>query len=95
MHAYRHFSDHWREDPRGYAAGFGFRCDSEIARLVEYIRAEYRVKYGTDYRLRRIGKNRFRAVPGDFSSCGVSYAVEASKLFNTSLTYDKYAKAGG
>jgi hypothetical protein len=78
-------SDHWREDYRCYASQWGFRCGSEIAKLIDYIRDEYRAKYGCDYRLRRVGKNQFVAIPGK-SSYGVSYAVEASKLFKTSVT---------
>jgi hypothetical protein len=79
--------DYWREDFRCYASQWGYRCGSEIAKLIDYIREEYRVKYGCDYRLRRIGKNRFEAIPGkDGSVYGISYAVEASKKFRTTVT---------
>jgi len=81
----RQIPDHWRDNCRCYASHWGFRCGSKIAKLIEYIRDEHRAKYGTDYRLRRLGKNRFLAVPGDFSSFGVSYAVVASQKFNTSV----------
>jgi hypothetical protein len=36
-----------------YASEFGFRCGSEIAMLIDFIRDEFRVKYGDDYILLR------------------------------------------
>ena len=82
----RHVSDHWRSDLSCYASQWGFRCGSEIATLMDFIRDKYRAKYGFDYRLRRIGKNRYLVVPGDTSSYGVSFAIEASKEFDTTVT---------
>jgi hypothetical protein len=79
-------SDHWRADFRCEASQCGYRCGNEIAKLIDFIRDEYRVKYGVEYRLRKIGKNQFLAVPGDQSDLGVSYAVEAAQKFNTSVT---------
>jgi hypothetical protein len=79
-------SDHWRADFRCEASQWGYRCGSEIAKLIDFIRDEYRVKYGVEYRLRKIGKNQFLAVPGDKSDFGVSYAVDAAQKFHTSVT---------
>lgn len=81
----RQVSDHWRDDLRCYASQWGFRCGSEIAKLIEFVRDEHRAKYGIDYRLRRLGKNRFLVVPGDRSDYGIEYVVEAAQRFRTTV----------
>ncbi len=82
----KQMSAHWRDDFRSYASQWGFRPKSEIAKLIDYIRDEYRAKYQTDYRLRRLGKNRFLAIPGDCGDYGVKYAVDAAQRFSTAVT---------
>lgn len=73
----------WRSVPgaASYAQGWGFRPGSAVAKLIDFVREERRAKYGTDYRLERIGKNRFRAVPGDKSDYGVLLAINHSSQF--------------
>jgi hypothetical protein len=77
--------DHWRASKLGYAAQFGFRPESGVGRLIDFIRDEHRAKYGCDYRLRRIGKNRFTAVKGDHSDYGVSFAADCADRFGTQV----------
>lgn len=48
-----------------YANAWGYRNGSNVAKLIDHIRDEYRAKYGMDYRLIRLGKNRYRAIPGN------------------------------
>ena len=49
----------------GYANAWGYRNGSNVAKLIDYIRDEHRAKYGLDYRLVRLGKNRYKAIPGN------------------------------
>lgn len=69
-----------------YTEFYGFRRDSQVARLVDYVCDEFRAKYGCDYRLKRVGKNRFVVVPGDCGDYGVRYVLESVKLFGTTIT---------
>lgn len=71
------------DNAKGYADAWGFRLGSQIANLIDYIRDEFRAKYGCDYRLRRIGKNKFEVIPGTHSdgtpaTYGIDYAIAAS-----------------
>ena len=78
--------DSWREDFRSYASQWGRRPHSEVALLIDFLRDTRRAKYGVDYRLVRLGKNKFQAVPGDNSDYGVAYAVSDSGKFNTHVS---------
>lgn len=60
---------------KGYADAWGFRLGSAIANLIDYLREEYRDKYACDYRFLRVGKNKFKIIPGDCDS-GFEYVVE-------------------
>ena len=49
---------------KSLAEMWGYRAGSKVAQLIESL-YEIRIKYGTNYRLERIGKNQFRLLPGD------------------------------
>jgi len=81
------------DNAKGYADAWGFRLGSQIANLIDYIRDEFRVKYGCDYRLRRTGKNKFIVLPGTNingtpATCELCYVVAASLSgkFKTTVT---------
>lgn len=80
--------DQWRDDFRSYGSQWGFRPGSEIDKLMDYAREEFRAKYVSDYRLRRIGKNKYVVVGGDHSNYGVNIILEIanSKKFKTTIT---------
>ena len=77
--------DYWRPDFCCEAAQWGFRCGSQIAELISYLRDEHRAKYEIDYRLRRMGKNKFLVTPGDHGSYGLDLAIEESRRFKTTV----------
>lgn len=81
----RQVSDHWREDFRCYASQWGYRCDSQIAKLIDYIRDEFRAEYAVDYRLRRTGKNKFVAVSGDHSDFGIHIMLREAPKFKVTV----------
>lgn len=60
---YEPFPDYSR--CRGYADAWGYRLGSNVAKLIDYLRDEHRAKYGLEYRLIRIGKNKYRVIPGN------------------------------
>lgn len=77
----------WRPDFRGgYASQWGFRPNSDVARLINHLRDEFRAFYNGDYALVRIGKNRWRAVEiGDHGPYWADYAVQEAPKFNLSV----------
>lgn len=82
------------DNARGYADAWGYRLGSGAANLIDWVRDEYRAKYGTDYRLRRIGKNKYMAVPAEpaeYSSgtYGIPYVCEHAGKFGTTVVKPK------
>jgi hypothetical protein len=84
---------------RGYADAWGYRLGSGVANLIDFLRDEHRVKYGCDYRLRKIGKNRFAAVPAEPTKhssgiFGIRYAVEEASKFGVSVVDGRASREG-
>lgn len=52
----------------GYCDQWGYRPDSAVGRLIDHLREDHRVKYGSNYQLERTGKNQFQVLPGDNGS---------------------------
>jgi hypothetical protein len=71
------------QNAQGDSEYYGFSASSEIGKLINYVRDEYRAKYGVDYKLSRIGKNQWIVHPGTTSDYGVEIVNTASVLFNT------------
>jgi hypothetical protein len=66
---------------------WGYRANSGVGLLIMHLYAEHRVKYGLDYRLERVSKNKFRVVGGDHSNY-IGYkqdALEHSGEFETTI----------
>lgn len=87
------------DNAKGYADAWGYRLGSGVANLIDFLREEHRVKYACDYRLRKIGKNKFAAVPAEptkYSSgvFGISYAVEESSKFGVSVVDGRSSREG-
>ena len=55
--------DFWREDFTSYASQWGYEPESPVAKLIDFVRDEYRIKYGLDYRLEPSGDG-YRISPG-------------------------------
>jgi len=72
-------SDFWREDFRSYASQWGYEPESPVAKLIDFVRDEYRAKYGCDYLLTREGE-AYRVSPGSRSDGSVSLYGESHLL---------------
>lgn len=44
---------------------WGYRADSGVGKLIDHLYGEHRIKYGINYRLERVGKNKFTVLQGD------------------------------
>jgi hypothetical protein len=69
------FDDSFRDIPygRSYAELYGFEPDSPVANLIDWIREEYRAKYGCDYRLIPHDDGSWEPVPGRSGTYGYAY----------------------
>lgn len=81
--------DVWREDFTCYASQWGYRCDSQVGKLINHVREESRIKYGCDYRLVKIGKNRYRIVAGEHGSSELEDVIAAAANFDTTIVQEK------
>lgn len=77
-----------------YCQEWGYRPESPVGRLINHLRAEHRVKYGTDYRLGRVGKNRYMVVEGDEDFLWYlwrDHVLEHAAEFNTTIQLTRKA----
>ena len=79
----------WKVAATHYAEHWGFRPGSGVAMLIHYLRDTWRVKYGLELILHRVGKNTFEARVGSRSDFGVSYALEYAKYFAVTVIKEK------
>jgi hypothetical protein len=65
--------DTWREDFRSYCTQWGYSPRSGAGKLIDFLRDEHRIKYGCEYRLRRIARKHWQVVSGSRSAFGIEY----------------------
>lgn len=63
----RRQQDKPNENFQGYCDYWGYRPNSQVGKLIDHLRGEHRIKYGTNYTLERVGKNRYAVRPGTSS----------------------------
>jgi len=56
--------NNWREDFRCYGSQWGYEPGSPVCNLIDFVRDEYRVKYGSDYRLVRVDAGKYQVDHG-------------------------------
>lgn len=66
----------WHAWCLGYAMAWGYRSGSGIAKLIDHVRDEHRLKYAWDFRLLRVGKNKYKVVPAVFADSVTHKRVE-------------------
>jgi hypothetical protein len=78
--------NNWREDFRCYGSQWGYEPGSPVCNLIDFVRDEYRAKYGSDYRLVRVDAEKYQVDHGrkqDGSEClyGEEFLLEHAPRF--------------